>query len=95
MTDVCAVQEARVGCEREKRAAWPPARERRGLREGEAARGRGCMSDRLGGQVTVHDGWTREAREARDWMGKRTCAATGQEKRARRGRGQWAKGKGW
>ena len=53
------------------------------------------MSNRLGGQVTVHDGWTREAREARDWMGKRTCAATGQEKRARRGRGQWAKGKGW
>jgi hypothetical protein len=32
------------------------------------------------------DGWTREGGGARDRMGKQAC--TGQEKRARRGRGQ-------
>jgi hypothetical protein len=49
-------------------------RERRGLCGGEAARGRGCMSDGLGGQASVHDGWTREAGGGRHWIGKHICA---------------------
>jgi hypothetical protein len=32
------------------------------------------VSDGLGGQASMHNGWTREAGGGRHWIGKRICA---------------------